>query len=172
MIKKRVKTRIPDIASDEWKHSMCPVIFYRGHEPPAPFITAGLKQLSPDLLRQVRFDSLAAELHLFLYGSLSCSRCEDQVLVSNIFMVAINHIQGIEMWSNGCCFSPSFFTSRLMNMPQKTGLDVGLCCCWDFFIYLFLVLRIFSLCVPVGSSLFWKQQQVFQGWVKSQTRDV
>lgn len=75
-----------------------------GHGPPAPSITAGLKQLSPDVLRQVRFDSLAAELHLFGHGPLSSSRYEDQVLASNIFTAAINHIQGIEMWSNASFF--------------------------------------------------------------------
>lgn len=68
-----------------------------GHGPPGPFITAGLKQLSPDILRQVRFDSLAAELYLFRHGPLSSRRYQDRVLISNIFTVAINHIKGIEM---------------------------------------------------------------------------
>lgn len=76
----------------------------RGHGPPGPFITAGLKQLSPDILRQVGFDSLAAGLDLFRRGPLSSSRYQDQVLVSNIFTVAINQIEGIEMGSSGRLF--------------------------------------------------------------------
>lgn len=35
------------------------------------FITAGFQQSSPNILRQVRFDSLAAELYLFCHGPLS-----------------------------------------------------------------------------------------------------
>lgn len=90
-----------------------PCYLHWGHGPPGPFITAGLKQLSPDVLRQVRFDSLAAERDLFRHGPLSSSGYQDQVLVSNVFTVAINHTEGIEMWSSGSFFffPFSFFLS-------------------------------------------------------------
>lgn len=91
------RTRHPNeglyIAADERKHSLCPVI-----GPAGSFITAGLKRLSPDTLRQVRSDSLDAELDLFRHeppSSSSRSRYQDQVPVADIFTLPINHIEGI-----------------------------------------------------------------------------